>query len=407
MSTSGQLQLVLDCLGVDDLTALRRRQFGAATALVVLIAGSLLRTAGPPARGQAVVLGIGSPVQHGAEQANLAAAALRGVGCDTWCDARLARGLHGDARDFPSLSPFSLARHVGPRDLWAAWSASRRGSRRPEGAARDCGPVEWLYLRLAQAARLALAERRLEASGARLVVVDFDRGPAMAPLVVAAGNAGIPTATLVHGSPSKSYLPVLADSVLAWSTVQADWFRAHGAGHAEVVGRLAAPRPAPAAGATTWLVLSSKEALSDAEVGRLLSTIEDGRRLGHRTVLRLHPLQTAPLDAGWSRVASAVDSCVQLNADDWTTDCARAIGVSSTAIIDALAAGCDVHVVADADRPLPVEIEWLRGQADDLRPVPEKSLATRGSLLPLDQHEAQKRLAMFGRRMVEEAQSGG
>ena len=403
MNMVGRFEVMLSCLSHDDVAAMRRRRFGAITALLVLILVSLVRTYGSPAGGAAVVLGIGSPVQHGAQQANQAATALRGPGCSTWCDRRLARGLHRMEHDFPSLSPFSLSRHVSPRDLWAALRASRPFLRSARRTALGCGRAEWLYLLLAQGARLSLAERRLRSSGARLVIVDFDRSSAMVPLVMAARNAGVPSATLVHGSPSKTYLPVLADVVLAWSTTQADWFRTQGVPDVEVVGRLGARSAAPTPDANIWTVLSSKEELTDTEVGRLLDVVGEAARLGQPSVLRLHPLQQpAQLGTGWAQVAAVVDSCQRpMSAAGWTAQTARAIGVSSTALIDALDAGCAVQVLADADRELPVEIEWLRRHQKDPERVAESSSAGREALLPFEPDEVDRRLAGFVERFLD------
>ena len=72
-----------------------------------------------------------------------------------------------------------------------------------------------------QWARMGHARRCLSIIKPRIVVTDYDRGLAAAPIVIAARKFSIPTVSLLHGDPNPiSYAPPLAEHVCYWNERQ-------------------------------------------------------------------------------------------------------------------------------------------------------------------------------------------
>lgn len=197
-----------------------------------------------------------------------------------------------------------------------------------------------------------------------LVVTDFDRGASARPWVWAANVAGMSTVTALHGSPSSAtYLPILAHSVLAWGSTQSAWLDAH---HPDVgvrvVGRADVAARAKVSGDVDRLVIChSREELLPAEQQELVAMIRALRRFGADIVLRQHPSVRGRLHESWrpiqelSQVVSSTGQSLTsfLGASDFV------VGVSSTALVDALISGHGVAVVAAHSRSLPADLDAI------------------------------------------------
>nr|WP_196250722.1 glycoside hydrolase family 99-like domain-containing protein [Cellulomonas sp. JZ18] len=301
-----------------------------------------------------------NPVAHGAGLVRAVVAATRASGprLAVAADARLADGVAVDL-DLPGIGVRSVWRHARWRDLVAAVRAS---------TVRDprFGRLAWAYLVAAQTARYRVVDEALCAwRGRPALLVDYDRHAYTRPVVAAARRRGWRVVTLVHGSPSRqTYLPVLADHVLVWGGAQRDFFAHHQpAVGTTVVGRVDVDgEPSGRRQGRRHVVLcSSLERLTPTETDRLLAHVEASAADGAVCVLRAHPRGGEPGD-GWDRLATAVERVETARGPlvEAVGEGDEVVVVTSTAAVDALLAGCDVHVLADHDRPLPADLAAIR-----------------------------------------------
>jgi hypothetical protein len=310
-----------------------------------------------------------SPVAHGAALAAAVGEALAGLKVGLVADSRHASEDLGLAFSFPGLAPASMVSVSNWRRLAGA---VRLRLALPAGALRSL-PVARLYreyLFLAQAVRYQAAEDAL--SGAALVLTDFDRDNYCRPLVWAAKQHGIPTMTLVHGTPNEiNYVPVLADWVGVWGTAQDEWFRRHSPGTARaVIGRPEAEEFQRWAGPLRRVILChSMEELSDTEVGSLGRLISELRDRGVACELRLHPKVRHQKGLGsWEPIAGLADRTELADGDFFAKlrPGDGVVAVTSSAVIQACVAGYPVAVVADARRVLPADVALVARQPGSL-----------------------------------------
>lgn len=330
-----------------------------------------------PAGGRVVLL-CASPVAHGARLAAAVGQALEPLVPQVALDVRLADpallSRFDVVHDVPSLALPSLVSWASRQSAVRAlqcWWASR--ALRPTSQ-RRASRVTWAYLMIAQRMRYDIAAQVPLTTPDGVLLVDFDRSAFCAPWLHAARMRGTPTATLVHGAPSELfYLPVLADAVCAWSERQADWWREMApevdvavVGRIEIAAESAeAPKdPIEWSGGHRVLVLHSAEALTQLERDRLVTIVASLSGRGWRCDLRVHP--SVPVDrpgAGWSEVVAAgarPSSARTTELDAVLEHVDLVLGVSSTAVLDAVAAGRPVGLVVDPSRRLPVDLESLR-----------------------------------------------
>lgn len=317
-----------------------------------------------------VVHVVANPLAHGAHLAQATRSALKPpLRVVQVADARQAT-IPVDV-NAPSLGARSMRRVLG-RDV--VRQAVRLRQDVPRGVMRRISTNVPLreYLFLAQAIRYRLATDVLaEVAPSTVVLTDFDRHAYARPWVWAARRHGLRTLTMVHGSPNRNYVPVLADTVLAWGQTQVDWFNAHSpdsitviVGRPEIVETVRSAEPIKRA-----VVCHSAEDLSPSETHRLLTAIADLREQGVETVVRLHPsVRLSRLEGPWADIAKAADS--RVTARNPFIESLRpgdgVMCVCSSAAVEALVSGFPVVVVADPEREVPVDLQALR--VDD--PVP-------------------------------------
>ncbi|WP_431863621.1 hypothetical protein [Microbacterium algeriense] len=321
-----------------------------------------------------VKLGLGSPqvvhvvasaVAHGARLTAAAGSALGALTVARVADARLS-DVAVDA-DAPGISPRSMRSVVNRRHVREALRIRRRAAGSVVRAL-SASRVYAEYLFLAQAIRYAIARDAVaDLPESSVVLTDFDRHAYSRPWIWAANQRGLRTITMVHGSPNRNYVPVLAGSVLAWGQVQADWFAARSPEvRVEIVGRPEVRevelQPAPL---RRVVICHSAEELSAAEAERLIDTVGELRDRGIETSVRLHPSVPADRVAGrWADVVRAA-GCVVETRDSFIESLSAGDGVicvSSTAAVEAMVIGTPVAVVADAARELPADLEALRDE---------------------------------------------
>lgn len=377
----------------------------AAAGLAALVAGGLAPRRGPgrgrtgnggadPAGGRyRVLFTFAAPMAHGAELLHDATAALDGR-ATAWFDEKQAdTSTIADHDDFPSLSPKSMFRRATPVDLASGLLFLFRNGRAAVTVLPRSHRLARWYLVWAQGCRRRIASRWMRALDPGLVVADMDLHATCAPVVVAARMQGTTTATLVHGSPSENYLPILADAVLTWSALQSEWFSGRTDAELIEVGQLAAEPVLPPASQDIFVIAASREVLSPDEVGRLVSLVDRAHAEGARCVLRHHPVAlTAEGAASWRPVAERVDEVTLGGSPDWLRESSTVVGLSSTAVIDAVSAGRSVAVVADDSRPLPCELAYLREACGD-RVVPASAI--RDVVVPHSREEAARRLRSY------------
>jgi hypothetical protein len=306
-----------------------------------------------------------SPVAHGAALAAAVGRALAGLNAKLVADPRHALKDLAVALPFPGLAPASMV-------TVSRWRRLARALRLrlalPAGALRAL-PVARLYgeyLFLAQAVRYQAAEDAVR--GAALVLTDFDRQSYCRPLVWAAKQQGIPTMTLVHGTPNETnYVPVLADSVGVWGAAQDEWFGRHSPGTARtVIGRPEAEEFQQPAGPLRRVILChSMEELSDAETVSLKQLISELRDRGVGCELRLHPKVRHQKGLGsWEPVAELADKAELAEGDFFAKlqPGDGVVAVTSSAVIQACVAGYPVGVVADPQRVLPADVALVARQ---------------------------------------------
>lgn len=179
---------------------------------------------------------VANPVAHGGRLAESVSDAFA-----EFSSARVADGRHSAIAvdvSMPGLAARSMLAIVNRRSLASAWRLRRAADRR---MVRVLSPSRLYaeYLFLAQTVRYDVIGSSMAASpSVGLVLSDFDRAAYARPWVWSAKQRGVATVTMVHGSPNENYVPVIADTVMVWGQVQADWFAVHSPGtHVEIVGR--------------------------------------------------------------------------------------------------------------------------------------------------------------------------
>lgn len=362
---------LLDSLRLGDHLGLSRPWLRAVVGLLLLhvhaAVGSVRRPGGarqPEQQPAAVHLVVANPVRHGAVLAAGAVAAARshGVPLRVLADRRLADpGLFVD-EGFPSVAVRSVPTAARLGRLVRAWRQVARVRTWPEELRRL--PLAYrVYLLLAQSLRY---DHALTTGPATAVVTDFDRAAYGRPLLWAARARGTTTATLVHGTPSAAtYLPLVAEQVLVWGSVQARFFAEHApAAHVTVIGRPDLEPLGPQRRGPSLLVLChSMEDLSATEVARMGALAARAQEDGTRVVLRPHPRDPGLRSGrGWDALASS--------ADELSLGTARLVDLlgpedvvvvaTSTSAVDALALGVRTVVVADPGRALPSDLAAIR-----------------------------------------------
>lgn len=331
-----------------------------------LLAGAALRKSVPAApAGNAVWMVSASPVAHGAALASAAWDALSGLKVELVADARHAAKDLAVTSSFPGLAPASMV----SASSWARLARAVRLRMTLPATGLRAVPVAPLYreyLFLAQAMRYQAAEASLP--GAALVLTDFDRDNYCRPLVWAAKRLGIPTMTLVHGTPNEAnYVPVLADWVGVWGTAQAEWFARHSpAASSAVIGRLEADECQPWSGPLKRVILChSMEVLSATEVQALTRLVSELQDREVACELRLHPKVRQQRGLGsWEPVAELTDK-TELAQGDFFAQLKPGDGVvavTSSAVIQACVGGYPVAVVADPERVLPADVAVVAEQ---------------------------------------------
>jgi hypothetical protein len=343
-------------------------EHGSTMRLVAGAAFGLMASIRPSPRADQVFDGpvnliVNNPVEHGARFSRALAQSLPTTEPSTvFADARHADPLVGEVRDLPG---------VGLRSIHALGSASRlrlyaRLRRLPLviehiNAVPDRWRAEVAFLSQAFRYQAAL---RTDFSRTSLIVTDFDRGTTARPWVWAARRSGRAVVTALHGSPaSATYLPLLADAVLAWGQAQSVWLDAHRTDASiHVVGRADLEnRTSIADGVDRLVICHSREELLPSEQQALVSLIRDFGGIGVEIILRRHPSARGPLHESWRPVenlAQVVPSAGQpltsfLCPGDFV------VGVASTALVDALVSGHGVAVIAAPSRPLPADLKTI------------------------------------------------
>lgn len=309
---------------------------------------------------------IANPVAHGAALSSAVSDSLSGMKVARIADARIADPTIGVDFDAAGLSPRSMSAILSRGHLARA---IRLRTSTPYSAVRSLSTSRLYseYLFLAQAVRYFVAEDVLATiPDSATVLTDFDRSAYARPWVVASKRRGLPTATMMHGSPSTRYVPVLADTALVWGQAQAEWLSRHSP---DTVARTIG-RPELEAGVTDAtplkrvIVCHSAEDLTSGEADRMTSAISMLQARGIRVSLRLHPSATSGAGASWSPVENIADETI-MSRGSFVASLAPGDGVlvvTSTAAVEALTAGYRVLVLADAERDLPSDIEAMRAQ---------------------------------------------
>lgn len=315
---------------------------------------------------------ISNPVAHGSR---FGSAVLRGL--VNWSvsivgDRRLAQGpIAHTMVHFPSLTARSLSGLVTCKMIARGFQLRRT----VRLATADYPSLSRIYLEclfLLQAIRYGLAkEYVLATSDDHLWLSDFDRHAYCRPLLWWARVAGRPTATFVHGSPNSNYIPPLAENILVWGDAQASWFQ--GAApevSAHIIGRPEFGVMIPAGQPRRLRIMHSLEILSNAEQRKLLEVCGASKDLGITVTLRLHP-SAGPdqLDDGWK--ALLLDCDLEDNNGSLVESFESGdvvVGISSTAMVDAVASGLPAWSAADYARELPCDLEFLRGTSHFVDP---------------------------------------
>jgi hypothetical protein len=398
----GEAQWLKTSLEVGDHRVPERRALWAGLAFAVATSSALVHFRKPDYRSgiASTVVYVSNPTGHGIRFVGATVSALDDGHVEIWCDERLDQGVLGTKKDFPSIAPRSIARHIGWRHLRLLAPNFGRG-----GDVLDVGTeysrLYWRYLLFAQRVRYALAIEHMSNSEVKILLADMDRNSGCAPVVMAAKHLGITTATLVHGCPSRHYLPILSDHVLAWSTVQRDWFKDSGVScDIHIVGRPDISFPTETSTGGRIVFAHSREVLTDHEMHRLQALLIQAGKLGKTRSLRLHPqARSFASEGNWTEM-SFDNIEIADGGLAWLTDCELLVTVSSTTAIDALSFGVPCMVVADPDRELPCELEHLRvmtdqsGSANNLTHASDTYIANaRAAILPLIGVDAAMRLS--------------
>jgi ketosteroid isomerase-like protein len=307
---------------------------------------------------------LANPVAHGSRFGLAVMGSLRDRKVNLVGDRRLAHeSIIGEMSHFPSLTVRSLKGLVNGRTILRAIRLRMNAAiQRAEYPTLGRLYLESLFL--VQAIRYQLAEEYVQAASVNhLWLSDFDRSAYCRPLIWQARALGRPTATLVHGSPSKHYLPPIAENILAWGDAQASWFdEVAPQCTVRVVGRPELKKEVPAGRPQRLRIMHSLERLSDDERRSFLHIYESAKRRGMPVSLRMHPsANETDLDADWLALLPVYE--VE-NHDLGLVESFRSgdvvVGVTSTAIIDALACGLPAWTLSDTSRQLPADLVTLR-----------------------------------------------
>lgn len=346
----------------------------------------------PPARGRKVMtqarftLVLANPVAHGSRLAAAVMNALQSMEANLAGDRRLAASeIAKEMVHFPSLTVLSFGRSV----TWAQLSGALQLRRYADLTASDYPGLSRVYLEilfLLQAIRYDLAQSWVASlPQGHIWLCDFDRHAYSRPVIWHAKMLGRTTATLVHGTPSHSYLPPVAQNVLVWGHAQLHWFRAASQESTyHVIGRPEIGRSVEPGAPKRLRVMHSMESLTSAERDALLRLCSVAISWGLVGSLRLHPsLGSGGLDEDWKAIAEQLvleDSTEDFLASLTTGDVV--VGINSTAIIDALTVGLPAWTLADAGRELPCDLSELRSASSTLRTMlsgpPKATLVSAG-----------------------------
>lgn len=361
---------LLDSLRLGDHLLLSRLWLRALVGILLIHVQAVMTSArgtgagAPHVSPAALHLVVGNPVRHGAVLAGSVVAAARQhrVPLRVLADRRLADPSLPVDLGFPSVAVRSVLTAARVGRLVRAWGQVARVRSWPEEL---CGlPLPYrVYLVLAQSLRY---DHAATTAPAVAVLTDFDRLAYVRPLLWAARTRGTTTATLVHGTPSAAtYLPLVAEQVLAWGSVQARFFAEHApAAHVTVIGRPDLEHLSPQRRGPSRLVLChSMEDLSATEVARLGALVAQARADGTRVVLRPHPRDPGLRSGrGWDALATSADELslgtgllVDLLGPDDVV-----VVATSTSAVDALALGVRTVVAADPDRALSSDLAAIR-----------------------------------------------
>lgn len=265
------------------------------------------------------------------------------------------------------LSPPAQARLVrrGARAARAAFAAIERRPPVMELGGSDVAAAALVALRpmarrsapwlLAEAAAIASA---LDRHRPRSLVVASDQHRIGRLAVAASRERDIRAITIQHGLPQQrvGLVPVVADTVAAWSPASRDWFVGHGTDPARIVitGNprwRPSPRPerAPGAAASLLLALSPTAVEANRAVIRLVLDAAAASAAGGRpmdVVVKLHP---GHRDWGWvdAEIAGAPGARTALAEpiEPLIRGADATILLRSTVAMDSLAAGTPVVLV--------------------------------------------------------------
>lgn len=356
---------IAESCAIGDHTTLSRPALRGIVGFGALFVGAVrnLRSSAAPSVVSDTMLIAANPVAHGARLVTAVRESL-GESVQVVADTRFA-AVEVD-RHFPGVSMVSLARETSWRSLRYAFAARRnlpRGTSIPGAKSRLYAE----YLFIAQAIRYSLAADAVANVPPRVLVLsDFDRAAYSRPWIWASRQAGLATATLVHGSPNaENYLPFAAEHVFVWGTVQASWVsRNSPQTSVSIVGRAdMSSEPAAPGGVARAIVCHSKELLSAGEASRLCQVLIALTAQGKQPVLRLHPSAIASeLDERWASVA-ALCQVVNVGSESLTAHLRAddvVLSVASSSVIDAIAMGVRGVVISDDARPLPADLEAVR-----------------------------------------------
>ena len=368
VETEGLASEVLDSLRIGDHLRHDRQTLRGilSLALVLVLAILPFRTKRPPLSTVEVTLLLANPVAHGSRLGRAVLEALEGTDVDLVADSRLASALAPtQIMHFPSLSALSFPGFVRIRTVARA-IALRRAAAGIDGGMPKISPLYLEALFLMQAIRYQLAWDLVSSHPlAHTWLSDFDRAAYSRPLIWWARRSGHQTATLVHGTPGRAYLPLVAENVLVWGESQRAWFQAnapkcrpHIVGRPDFGARMVPSIP------SRLLVVHSMERLTAGERNALSSLRHEAASAGLRVVLRLHPsARPSDLDSTWQEALrdfeiddSGSNFLESLHSGDVI------VGVTSTAIVDAVTVGLPGWTIADESRELPCDLAWLRAE---------------------------------------------
>lgn len=312
---------------------------------------------------RAITIALANPVGHGSKFGLAVWKALEGSAASLMADRRLADSeLCDQLIDFPSLTVRSLNGLVSFGDIWRAVKLRRQIHLDSSDFKLERFYLELLFL--LQAIRYLLAESVFAALPPdHLLLTDFDRDAYSRPLIWQAIKLGGHTATLVHGTPGNTYVPFLAQNVFVWGRSQAEWVgrlqtktKAYVVGRPELSFTITPEKPA------RLRVVHSMERLTAGEVVALREVCHAARKASLDVSFRLHPSASrASLDGQWSAVMG--DAEIETRESGFLRSLERGdlvVGVSSTAIVDAVAVGLPAWVLADSGRQLPCDLEFLK-----------------------------------------------